>query len=270
MSFKEQILMKKFIIPAILLVTLHACTSNDDPQPVSCQPTKVEYFDVELTTFLFDESFNGINLLSSVTIEDGTSMTYEYTDGKLDKISITEDDLTINYTATYDGDRLVKLSGIPQGFGIVSIESRLVYNGDRLQKWEDYLASPTDFSLYQFQHYEFEYSSGDLANSKWYIDDEVILALGNGTTPSGYSPGLVVSVDYGYDNKAALNPLFGFVNVLRPELSVSTNIPITQVFRDANGNVLGSSGYDITYNDQGYPTQASNPDSYINIEYDCN
>lgn len=262
--------MKKLIIPTLLLLTVWACSTNEDPGPASCQPTKVEQFDGSTTIYTFGESFNGVNLLSSVTIDDGTTMNYVYNEDMLDKITIDDDGFVLNYNATYDGDKLIKLSGVPQGFGLVFLESRLVYNGNNVQKWEDYISDQTTGVQYLFQHYEFEYSSGNLASSKWYLDENVLQAIIYQTVPDDYSPANRLNIEYGYGDQDAPNPLYGYVNVLNPEMSNAANIPTTMVYKDADGSILGSIGYELTFNELGYPTLANNPDSYLDMEYDCN
>ena len=260
--------MKRLLIPAVLLVLVVSCTDGDDPQPASCQPTQVEYFNRESTIFAFDEQFNGFNLLSSISLEDGTQAIYTYQENRLEKIALTEGTQTVNYSAVYDGDKIVKLSGIVEGFGVVLLETRITYSGNDIAEWQEYFGNPLTGDLFQWQHYEFTYANGELNTVNYYIDQEVIPTVIGGGTPT-YEPELWYNAEYGYGDQEALNPLYNQYALLLPELSASKNIPTTIIYRDADGVIEGSLGYELTFNDQGYPILANNPNSYIDIEYDC-
>ena len=267
--------MKKLIIPAIIMVVAMACSDADDPQPAACQPTEIEYFNGFTSTFYyFNTSHNGKNLLSEVSFNPGSAQSidfaYEYLQGRLSKVAFSLGDITINYAPTFDGDKLTKLSGTPFGFGIVLYEIVVTYNGDKISRWDQYIGDPTTGTLYQFQHYEFTYEGDDMATSKFYLDETVFDALDNNQTPAAYSPELVINAEYGYGMKEAPNPLYMQINLQNPEMSLMQNVPTTIVQRDASGNIVGSLGYEITFNDQGFPTLAQSTSAFIDFTYNCN
>lgn len=266
--------MKKLLFPSLLLFVL-ACSDSDEPQPAACQPTEIEDYDGFASSFYyFEESFNGRNLLSEVSVYPGTDFalgfTYDYLQGKLNKIASSRDGFTINYTPTFEGDRLTKLSGTPFGFGIVLYEVEISYTGDEITRWDQYIGDPTTGTLYQFQHYEFTYDNGNLSTSKFYYDPAVFAALNQEQVPSAYNPELLINMEYGYGTVDAPNPLYGLFILEDPVMSLMANVPTTKVQRNVDGSLVGSLGYEITFNEQGFPILAQSTSPFINFTYDCN
>ena len=173
--------MKKLLIPAILVFVL-SCTDSDDPKPAACQPTQVEFFDESSTYFNFQAGTDGFNRISSISVYDGTDSayqyTYEYTDNRLSNIS-SNNNFTVNYTPTFDADKLTTLSGRQTGVGIVTEEIRIGYSGNNINSLDYFVADPNSGTLYQYLHYVFGYSNGDLVSMDYKIDLATLFFLYN-------------------------------------------------------------------------------------------
>ena len=267
--------MKKLLIPFAFLVLVMSCTDNEEPQPAVCQPTTVEYFDETSTFFYFETGSNGFNVLSSISVDDGTDSayqyTYEYTDNQLSKLTSIRDGSTVNFTPTFDGGKLTALTGRPAGAGVVTEEIQLSYSGDNVSRVDYFIADPNTETLYQFLHYAFTYNGGDLTSVSYNIDFVALLSLAFGQLPTApYAPELVFTNSFEYGSEPAPNPLYRQYNLYQPESAMGANMPVNLIQRDADGNLQGSLGFTITFNEQGFPVLADTGNNFIDITYDCN
>ncbi len=267
--------MKKLILLAFIVAIGWSCTNDsEEPTPAACQPTIIEDFDRASTFYYFEPGANGIQLLDNISAYDGTdsaySYSYTYEGTKVKTVARTEDGTTTTYTATYDGDNLSKLSGMQLGFGIVTEELRVVYTNGKATSWQVYV---TDImgTLHQIGNFDFTYSSnGDLASNSYNIDLVRLFTIGFGEVPSDpYQPITFFVNEYGYGSTPAPNPFYGVIDTERPERSLMVNMPTTIVQRDLEGNLVGSIGYELTFNEQGFPTLANAGNQFIDITYTC-
>lgn len=139
--------MKKLGIYFGLAAVAIACSTNDEPSLPTCQATTVEDFDGSSSFYNFEKGTDGKMRVSDISVYQGTDSAYSYTHtyiGTLiDEITETDAGQVEVYSATYDGDKLMKLSGMPQGIGIVTDEIRLVYSGNNVAEWQGWAIDTT-------------------------------------------------------------------------------------------------------------------------------
>jgi len=266
--------MKRFVI-LIVIVGLTIGCSTDEPVPAGCNPTVIEEFDEASTFFYFDENSGGNSLLSSISVYDGTdssySYSYTYDDALLASISSMRDGFNTTFTAALDGDMLTTLSGRQTGSGIVSEEIRFTYSGGFVNTVNYYAADINTGDLYQYLHYDYDYNNNDLISVKYYVDLNMLFTLAFGSTPTEpYNPELIFQNEFTYGGSPAPNPMYGQFNMYNPDLSYFVNVPIALVQKDADGNLTGSLGYTLSFNEQGYPILADASSSFIDFTYNCN
>jgi hypothetical protein len=268
--------MKKLLLLAIVAVFVWSCsTDSEEPTPAACQPTIIEDFDRASTFYYFEPGPNGKHLLDNISAYDGTDSAYAYTytyEGtKVKTIARTEDGTTTTFTATYDGDNISKLSGTQLGFGIVTEELRVVYANGKASSWQIYV-SDIQGTLQQIGNLDFTYNTdGDLASNSYNIDLGRLFTIGFGEVPSEpYQPITFFVNEYGYGSTPAPNPFYGVIDTEQPERSLMVNMPTSIVQRDLEGTLVGSLGYELSFNEQGFPTLANGGSRFIDITYSCN
>ncbi len=257
--------MKKSILFFAVLAAAFSCNKKtEDPGP-ACRPAKVTMDGNGTTVF----TFNDDGTISKIEVDPGTdsASVYNYTwqDGKLSKISNTEDGVTFNFTPIYDGNDIVKFES-DGGY-----EIRMEYGGGRMMQRTDWIRGQKTGEYFQFAHYTYSYDgSGNLTKSDFYLDFARLLVLAFGEEPTEpYNAALFFSTVLEYTGVSGTNPLSKTWFLEDFTFSLANNFPSKITFTDEEGNT-GTETFSITLNDQGYPEKMESANVKVEATYNCN
>ncbi len=257
--------MKKSILLIAVLATVFSCNKQtEDPKP-TCQPDKVTMVANGTTVF----TFNDDGTINKIEVDPGTdsASVYNYTwqDGKLSKISNTEDGVTFNFTPVYDGNDIIKF----QSDG--GYEIRMEYGGGRMTQRTDWIRGQKTGEYFQFAHYKYSYDgSGNLTKSENYFDFDRLFVLLAGNEPTNpYNPVLLFTISMAYTGTTGTNPLSKTWFLEDFTFSLANNFPSKITLTDEEGNI-GTENFSITLNDQGYPEKMESANVKVDVVYNCN